>query len=59
MIFFLKIIICVPFIYMMDYPDLTVSNLMEISIGLKRAIVVNTKDGKPIRLINTNKCTCI
>ena len=44
---------------MMDYPDLTVSNFMENSIGLKRAMIVNTKGKMPVRLINEHKCILI
>ena len=34
--FFLEIITCDPSIYIMDRPELTVSNVMEQSIGLKK-----------------------
>ena len=34
--YYLEIITCDPSIYLVDHPDLIVSSLIEISIGLKR-----------------------
>ena len=47
-IFFLEIIPCHPSIYTMEQPDLTVSNLMENSIGLKRVLSYDVASGSEI-----------